>query len=104
MNTGGAFGCAFKKIGSWFGGSSCVKKRDVELRMDAIASILAHDDYRIVREERVAGRDAPTTRVVVDLTVRGTPVPGVPFEVVRTSGGRWLVQDVNLQRVMARNV
>jgi len=102
MDTGGAFGCAFKKIGSWFGGNACTKKRDVELRMDAIASILAHDDYRIVREERVAGREAPTTRVLVDMTVDGAPVDAVPFEVVRTNHGRWLVQNMDLERVMTR--
>ncbi len=102
MDTGSTVGCAFKKIGSLFGGSSCVKRQDVEIRMDAIASILAHEDYRIVREERVAGRDAPTTRVLVDMTVQGERVVGVPFEVVQTSEGRWLVQNVDLEMVMTR--
>jgi hypothetical protein len=101
MDTGGKLGCAFKKIGSVFGGQSCVKKTDVEIRMDAIASILAHDDYRIVGEDRVAGRLAPTTRVLVDMTVQGRPVAAVPFVVVQTDEGRWLVQEVDLARVMA---
>ena len=102
MDTGGAFGCAFKKIGSWFGGSACVKKAEVEIRMDAIASILRHQDYRIVREERVAGRQAPTTRILVDMTIQGQPVPGVPFVVVQTGRGRWLVQEIGLEQAMAR--
>ena len=54
--------------------------------MDAITSILAHEDYRVVREDRgVAGRTVPTTRVLVDMTVQGEPVSAVLFVVVRTS-------------------
>lgn len=102
MDTGSTFGCMFKKIGSWFGGRPCVRKQDVEIRMDAIASVLQHRDYRIVQERRVAGRVAPTTQVLVDMTtVLGEDVSAVPFEVVQTGEGRWLVQRVNLERVMA---
>ena len=101
MDTGGSFGCAFKRIGSWFGGAPCVTDPEVEVRMDLIASILTHQEYRVVREERVAGRPAPTTRVLVDMTVGGEPVTAVPFVVVQTPEGQWLVQEVDLQRVMA---
>jgi hypothetical protein len=100
-DTGSTFGCAFKKIGSWFGGSSCVKKRDVEIRMDAIARILRHDDYRIVREENVAGRLSRANRVFVDFTIGGRAVTGIPFLVVKTDGGQWLVEEIDLERVMA---
>ena len=102
MDTGGAFGCAFKRIGSWFGGTRCRTRQEVEIQMDAIASILAHEDYRIVRQDRVAGRTIPTTRVMVNLTIRGEPVSAIPFVVVRTSGGQWLVQEIDLERVMDR--
>ena len=101
METGGTFGCFFKKIGSWFGGTACTRQVDVELRMDAIASIIRHDDYRIVREEAVAGRDVPARRVIVDMTIEGDAVSGMPFVVVRTSEGRWLVEQVPLERIMA---
>ena len=102
MDTGSTFGCMFKKIGSWFGGTACVKKEDVEIRMDAIASILQHRDYRIVDERRLPGRSAPTTQVLVDMTTAlGAQVEAVPFDVVRTDEGRWLVQRVDLERVMA---
>lgn len=101
METGSTFGCFFKKIGSWFGGSACTRKVDVELRMDAIASIVGHDDYRIVREEAVAGRTSPARRVIVDLTIEGEAVNAIPFIVVRTSEGRWLVEQVPLERIMA---
>lgn len=102
IETGSTFGCAFKKIGSWFGGESCVKKQEVEIRMDAIASVLEHRDYRIVNEQRVAGRTSPATRVLVDMTTsQGASVSNVPFVVVRTGEGRWLIENVDLQRVMA---
>lgn len=101
METGSTFGCFFKKIGSWFGGAPCTRKVDVELRMDAIASIIRHDDYRIAREESVAGRTSPARRVIVDLTIDGEAVNAIPFIVVRTSEGRWLVEQVPLERIMA---
>lgn len=102
METGSTFGCAFKKIGSWFGGSACTKRTEVELRMDAIASIIQHVDYRIVREEPVAGRVAPTRRVIVDMSMpENRTAAGVPFVVVQTGEGRWLVQQVPLEQVMA---
>jgi hypothetical protein len=101
LETGGTFGCFFKKIGSWFGGTACTKRRDVEIRLDAIARVLEHDDYRIVREEAVAGRLNRATRIFVDLTVKGEEIRGVPFIVVQASGGQWLVENVDLQRVMA---
>jgi len=87
MDTGSTFSCAFKKIGSWFGGTACTQRTEVEVRMDAIASVVQHEDYRIVREEPVAGRVNPTRRVIVDMTM---------------PEGRWLVEQVPLQQLMAR--
>jgi len=102
MDTGGTLGCAFKKMGSWFGGEACTQKMQVEIRMDAIASILLHRDYRIVGQSRVAGRVAPTQRVLVDMTKDdGDEVAGVPFVVVQTGSGNWLVEEIDLQRVMS---
>lgn len=102
MDTGGTFGCAFKKIGSWFGGDSCVKKTEVEIRMDAIASILLHDNYRLVGDRRLPGRTSLAREVLVDLTMSsGVIVSSLPFVVVRSRDGRWLVEQVDLQRVMA---
>lgn len=100
-DTGSTFSCFFKKIASWFDGTPCVKKRDVEIRMDAISQILRHEDYRIVREETVAGRLSRATRIYVDLTVNRQPVPGIPFVLVRARGGQWMVEEIDLQRVMA---
>ena len=102
METGSTFGCFFKKVGSWFGGAACTERTDVELRMDAIASIIQHVDYRIVREEPVAGRVSPTRRVIVDMSMpENRRAAGVPFIVVQTGEGRWLVEQVPLEQVMA---
>ncbi len=101
-DTGNTFSCMFQKIGSWFGSSPCVKKDDVEIRMDAISQVLRHEDYRIVREEPVAGRSSQARTIYVDLTVAGRQVTGVPFLLVRTGGGQWLVEEIDLERVMAR--
>jgi hypothetical protein len=101
-DTGGTLGCAFKKIGSWFGGDPCRNKQQVEIRMDAIASILLHEDYRVVGESRVPGRTVPAQRILVDMTTQdGVSVTAVPFVVVQTGDGHWLVEEVDLQRVMA---
>jgi hypothetical protein len=75
-------------------------RQELELRMAAIAEILRHDDYRIMGEEREPGREHPTTRVTVTLTKGGRPIEGVPFLVVRTEAGGWLVEQVDLAYIM----
>jgi hypothetical protein len=100
MDTGGTFGCFFKKIGSWFGGTACTKKTDVEIRMETIASIIKHDDYQIVSEEPVPGRTTPARRVLVNLTIDGDKIPEAPFIVVQTTQGSWLVEQVPLEQAL----
>jgi hypothetical protein len=75
-------------------------RQELELRMAAIAEILGHEDYVIVSEEREPGREHPTTRVLVTLTKGGRPIEGVPFLVVRTEAGGWLVEQVDLAYIM----
>ena len=70
--------------------------------MDAIASVVRHQDYRIEREEAVAGRTSPTRRVLVDLEIEGRQVSDAPFVVVQTGEGRWLVEEVPLEIIMGR--
>jgi hypothetical protein len=101
-DTGSTFGCFFKKIGSWFGGTACVKRVEVEVRMDAIASIVQHQDYNIVREEPLPGRTSPTRRVLVDMDMGTRRVTAAPFVVVQTGEGRWLVEEVPLETIMGR--
>jgi len=100
IDTGGSFGCMFKKMGSWIGlGDPCVTLQEVELRMDAIAQILQHEDYSVVTEASVPGRTRPTSRIGVNLVIDGRNVSDVPFLVVQTKGGRWLIEDIDLGKV-----
>lgn len=100
IDTGGPVGCAFKRMGSWIGlGDRCGTLQEVELWMDAIAQILRHEDYAIVSEGPVAGRSHPTTRIGVDLRINGKDVSDVPFLVVQTSKGGWLVEEIDLEKV-----
>ncbi len=98
---GGTLGCAFRKAGSWIRlGERCLEAREVELRMDVIAAILRHESYRVRSEEAVAGRGRAAIRVGVDLE-RGERGPvEVPFVVIRTTDGGWLVEEVELARVV----
>lgn len=100
IDTGSTFGCAFKKIGSWLGmGERCRTIQEVELQMDVIAEILRHEDYTIVNDSRVPGRDHPTTRVSVNFFINGRNISDVPFLVVQTGEGRWLVEEIDLEKV-----
>lgn len=74
-------------------------RQDLEIRMQAIAEILTHEDYRIQGQAREAGREFPTTRVTVTLTKGGREIKDVPFLVVSTKDGAWLVEQVDLALV-----
>jgi len=103
IDTGGTLGCAFKKLGSWIGlADRCETLQEVEIRMDAIAQIIQHQDYSIVTEASVPGRLHPTSRIGVDMRVDGRDIEDVPFVVVRTSEGRWLIEEVGLAQIMGR--
>ena len=100
-NTGSSFGCMFKRMGSWIGISDrCARRQDIEIRMNAIAMILAHEDYRLGTAQRVPGRDAVTTVVPVALTMAdGREATDVPFMCVQTGEGQWLIQEIGLDKV-----
>ena len=98
-DTGSSFGCFWKKLGTIFGGESCVKWEEVELRMDALARILTHQNYTVASEQDVAGRQNQTRRVGVNLVISPTrTVRNVGFEVVR-SGDQWLIERIELDKV-----
>ncbi len=102
IDTGSTFGCAFKKIGSWFGMClSCLTYQEVELRMHLFSEILRHEDYRIVSESDVPGRVDRTTRIGVDLVrVGGQRVADLGFLVVRAGGdGHWLIEEIELEKI-----
>ena len=71
--------------------------QQVEQRMYAIAEILKHERFVIVNEEQIPGRNGEAVRMMVNITTRGQR-KAVPFTVVR-SGGAWLVEQVDLERM-----
>lgn len=94
--TGGPVGCAFRRLGAWIGlGERCLRREEVELRMDVIAVVLAHESYRVGKQEGVVGRGRPAARVEVEVVTGGRGVV-VPFVVIRADDGRWLVGEVGL--------
>lgn len=102
LDTGSTFGCAFKKMGSWFGMSdACRTYQEVELWMHTLSQILQHEDYRIVSESDVPGRMHTTTRIGVDISrAGGQDVADVGFLVVRAGGdGHWLIEEIELERI-----
>lgn len=78
------------------------KRTEIELWMDTLTKILAHEDYKIVSQAPVAGQEHPTTRVGVDLTIAGEVVPNVAFNVVQTKDGNWLVEKIDTEAVTNR--
>ncbi len=97
---GNTFSCAFRRMGSWVRVSQrCVTRQELELRMNVIALILRHDTYRVRNESQVPGRDRPTIRVGVDLEQGQDRFNDVPFVVVQTRDGRWMVEQIGLERI-----
>jgi len=74
-------------------------REDVEIRMNAIALILKHEDFKIGNQNRVPGRVNPTTRLGVDLTIRGELIQDVAFLVVQSDAGSWLIEEIDLVKV-----
>ena len=98
--TGGAVGCAFRRAGSWIGlGDRCLRRAEVELRMDVIAAVLAHESYRLGAEAAVAGRGRGAAPGEGE-GVREGGGAGVAVVVIRADDGRWLVEEVVLGGVL----
>jgi hypothetical protein len=72
---------------------------DIERQMDLISQILRHQDYRVASQAMVPGRESPTTRVGVDLTIGGRVFRDVEFLVVRTEQDSWLVEQIDLEAI-----
>ena len=75
-------------------------RRETELRMDVLVEILRHDNYEIMSERRVAGAEIPANRIGVDfLMPNGVTVRDVGFTVVFASSNRWLIFEIEVQRI-----
>jgi len=71
---------------------------EVEVRMHALASLLENDGYTIEEPEFVPGRLGGAVEIPVRLEMRGREFT-VPFTLVRTDEGRWLIERIGLEGV-----
>jgi hypothetical protein len=76
-------------------------RQEVQQRMFLTASILRHDDYKILGEQIVPGRLHEARQINVEM-VMGQRRVTVPFTLVRTSADNWLVESVALENVTAK--
>ena len=90
---------AMERLFGTYDGPISGDRLELEVRMSLIAEILRHEDYRIQGQQREPGRENPTTRVIVTLTKDGEEITDVPFLVVQTKNGGWLVEEVDLALV-----
>ena len=98
---GGTVACGFRRVGSWIGlGDRCLTGREVELRMDLMAAILAHESYRLGTRQAGAGKGRAAVRVEVEIDAAGRRGAVVPFVVIEADEGRWLVEEVGLGRLI----
>ncbi len=72
-----------------------------EKRMFALASIMRHEDYRIEGTQVVPGRGDEATLVNVRMTVNRRAVL-VPFTLVQTKRGTWLVEQIGIESITQR--
>lgn len=72
---------------------------EVEQRMFLIARIIQHSDYVLAGERAVPGRSREAIEVRVNLTTLNEGVKSVPFTVVRTSRGEWLIENIALEAI-----
>jgi hypothetical protein len=70
--------------------------QEMQQRMLLTASILRHDDSKIVGEQLVPGRISEAKQLNVELT-QGPRKVVVPFFMVLSKGDRWLVERIDLE-------
>ena len=90
---------AMRELFGTHAGPIAGERREMEVRMAAIAEVLRHEDYKITGDQREPGREFPTTRVTVTITKGGRQISDVPFLVVQTDKGGWLVEQVDLEKI-----
>jgi hypothetical protein len=71
---------------------------EIDRRMLATASLLRHRDFGIEGEQIVPGRRDEAIQLIVRLRIQERDVQ-VPFTMVRTATGDWLVEEIGLDRI-----
>lgn len=95
---------ALQRMGRLFGtAEGPIAERDprtqVEQRMQVLARILRHRDFRVDSEETVAGRAGQAIRLTVLMQTDQRQVR-VPFVVVRSKDG-WLIEQIDIEALTA---
>ncbi len=73
---------------------------DVERRMFALARLLRHSDYHVKGQQIVPGRLGGAVQLLVELDLADRPVT-VPFTLVRTGAGDWLVEEIDIDPILS---
>jgi len=76
-------------------------QRNVEQRMFVLANLLRHEQYQIQGEQIVPGRMDEAKRFMVELQLRNRTVV-VPFTLVLSKGGQWLVEEFDAEKITGR--
>lgn len=71
-----------------------------ERRMMVLASLLRHDDWSIQGQRAVPGRIDDATELLVSLS-QGDRTVDVPFLVVRTDDGGWIIERISVEPLTA---
>lgn len=69
-----------------------------ERRMHVLATLLRHDDYRILRQSAVPGRLREATELQVQLR-QGDREVVVPHLVVRRKSGGWIIEKIDIEQL-----
>lgn len=76
-------------------------REQVDGRMLALAHLLKHEDYAIKAAAPMQGRQGEARRLIVRMRVRGWEAD-VPYTLVRSDVGHWLIEQIELERVTGR--
>lgn len=69
-----------------------------ERRMHALATLLRHDDFRILGQQAVPGRLRQATQLQIELR-RGDRSVVVPHVVVRKDSGGWIIERIDVEQL-----
>ncbi len=76
-------------------------RQELDRRLFAIASVLRHDSYTIKGSQIVPGRRNEATQINV-LMKFGTQEIEVPWVLVYSKTGNWLVESIDLEKITSR--
>lgn len=76
-------------------------RAQVEQRMFALASLLQHEDYSILGDQMVPGRSGAAIDIMTTLR-KGERTVAVPFTLVRSGDGAWLVEKIETGELSRR--